>query len=103
MKRDVMKSLVLYIVSRVTDPSKLGNTKLNKILWFSEKEYFLLYDELATEFEYIRMPYGPVPELIEEIKDELQKDGELSIRTAVINGYQMTLYYAVNEANLEST
>jgi putative zinc finger/helix-turn-helix YgiT family protein len=59
-----LKNMILYLVNH------LGNvleTKLNKLLWYCD---FLHYKETSvsiTGSQYIRLPYGPVPDNYERI------------------------------------
>ena len=55
-------NLIHYIIWKSgTEPNKLGRTKLNKILWYSDIFHFGKYGKPITEAIYIKRQYGPVP------------------------------------------
>lgn len=58
-----LASLIHYIIWKCQDnPSKLGATKLNKILWHSDTTAFRDLGEPITTTEYKKLQNGPVPE-----------------------------------------
>ena len=52
-------NMVLFFVSHV---SKLTKTKLNKLLFYSDFEYFGRYTVSISGASYARLPHGPVPD-----------------------------------------
>ena len=64
-KKRKFKTLVQFIVSRCADdPSRLGYTKLNKILWYSETNHYLKTGAPLTGANYVKRQHGPVPACI---------------------------------------
>ena len=78
-KKDKFKTLVHYICD-ICDTSQLGSTKLNKILWYSDIEYYLLKGKSITNEKYIKREFGPVPSHILEIIDELKSEKKLAVK-----------------------
>jgi Antitoxin SocA-like, Panacea domain len=78
---DLLKDLTHYICWKVTeDPSKLGATKLNKALWFSDSFAYRMNGRSITNSTYIKRQFGPVPKRILPVLDELHKEGKIIIR-----------------------
>jgi len=66
-----LKNVILYLVKRLDGILK---TKLNKLLWYCD---FLLFKETSvsiTGSQYIRLPYGPVPDNYERIIGIMQPE-----------------------------
>ncbi len=74
------KNLVLYICWKVDEPSRLGATKLNKILWFSDILTYLNFNAPITGARYIKRQYGPAPAAIIPVIEELKNEGLLAVR-----------------------
>jgi len=77
-----LKELVHYICSICKDdPDLLGATKLNKALWYIDTFAFLsLGQSISGETEYVKKPYGPVPQGILNILGILQKEKAIVIK-----------------------
>jgi len=73
-----------YVIAR-TEPEKLGATKLNKILWHSDLEYYRRHGETITGSEsYIREKHGPVPRGMPGALAYLKRAGMISERSAPV-------------------
>lgn len=69
-----LKNMILYLVKRLDGVLK---TKLNKLLWYCD---FLCFKETSvsiTGTQYIRLPYGPVPDNYELIIANMIREGFL--------------------------
>lgn len=73
------KALIQYIVY-TADKSIIGKTKLNKVLWFSEREMFLQYGRGITGETYIKKDHGPVPLHMIEASNELEAEKKIVVR-----------------------
>lgn len=75
---------VHYVIAR-TEPSELGATKLNKVLWFADLQHYRRYGSSITGLEhYIRMPMGPVPDGIGAALNWLKKERKITERAAIV-------------------
>jgi hypothetical protein len=77
---DLLKELSHYICWRVEDPAKLGATKLNKALWFSDTIAYRLNGRSITNASYVKRQFGPVPRRILPVLDELHQEGKVVVR-----------------------
>ncbi len=76
------KNMILYLVNRLGSVLK---TKLNKLLWYCD---FLHYKETSvsiTGTQYVRLPYGPVPDKYDFITDMMRDEGLLDKIEVVFN------------------
>lgn len=82
------KELVHYICEQTKEnPNKLGITKLNKILWFSDLFSYANYGRGITSESYLKRQFGPVPEHILSTLEALDKQGLVTIRENKFHGY----------------
>ena len=77
MDREKFKTLVHYICWKCDDPSKLGATKLNKIIWFAERSWFLKTGEAISGVKFVKQERGPVPNAILPVLDSLVEEHRL--------------------------
>ena len=64
--------VVLYIISH-TQPSLLGATKLNKVMWRADVLHYRRFGKTITgQTSYIRMPQGPIPNFVSHAIAELK-------------------------------
>ena len=66
MNRGKLKQVVHFICAAAKG-LPLGMTRLNKILWFVEKESFLSTLTPVLGLEFVKGPYGPMPPLAKDI------------------------------------
>ena len=80
LAREKLKALIHYIAWRSSDPQKLGATKLNKILWFADMEHFVQTGQPLTGETYVKRQFGPAPQHVVELIEELEREGKLVVR-----------------------
>lgn len=95
-----MKGLVLYICSLARDPSVLGATKLNKILWYSDAMSYCMFGESITGETYIKRQFGPVPKHIVDVIEELETEKKIAVRREPFYGYPKVEFFALSKQDL---
>jgi len=65
------EALVLFIAHRRKDDPRFGRTKLAKALFYSEFDVYRDQGASLTGATYIRMPFGPFPQQLEETEKAL--------------------------------
>lgn len=81
---DRTEVLAHYIIYRAR-PDKLGATKLNKVMWFSDVESFKRFGKtISGQYTYERKKFGPVPNKIKECLKSLVAERKIATR------YEMT-------------
>jgi len=76
---DKFKAMIHYIADSVPR-SMLGKVKLNKILWFSDREMYLQTGNTISGETYLKFPQGAVSKNILPICDELVAEGKIAVR-----------------------
>ncbi len=97
---DRLKTLVLYICYLAKDPSVLGATKLNKILWYSDVLSYRDRGKSLTGETYIKHLYGPVPIHIDSAVQRLQDEEKLAVREVDAWGYPKKEFFALSKPEL---
>jgi Protein of unknown function (DUF4065) len=100
MDVDKFDTLVHYICARCGDPSTLGATKLNKILWYSDSASYLTLGRPISGATYIKRQFGPVPRDIMQSRQRLANSGAMVEREALYHGYPQTQFIALCRPNL---
>lgn len=101
-RTDKLEALVHYISYKCTDPTKLGATKLNKALWYSDAHSFLVRGKPITGTTYIKKKFGPVPQQIAQVSESLVNKGALAITKDLHFGYPQTQFIALKRPDLSS-
>lgn len=83
------KNILLYILERCAGKPNVGETVLYKLLYFSDFNYYELYEEHLSGARYRKLPYGPVPLSFEKIVTSMIEKGEIKkIKTEYFNKLQ---------------
>lgn len=94
------KNVLLYILERCAGKPNVGETVLYKLLYFSDFNYYELYEEHLSGARYRKLPYGPVPLSFEKIVSSMIEKGEIKkIKTEYFNKLQ-TRYLPLEKADL---
>lgn len=70
---------MIYISAQCAYDRTYGVTKLNKILWWSDIRSFGLLGRPITGSAYKRLPQGPVPDGLDELRSEMETMGEIAM------------------------
>ena len=94
------KNVLLYILERCAGKPNVGETVLYKLLYFSDFNYYELYEEHLTGAKYRKLPYGPVPQKLDTIIGQMMEKGMIQrIKTEYFHKLQ-TRYIPLVKANL---
>ncbi len=94
------KALVHYICYKAQNPSILGATKLNKVLWYSDSYSYLTQGRPITDEKYIKRQFGPVPKHILKTLGELSEEGSVKCRPVDFHGFRKDEYIAFTSPDL---
>jgi len=100
-----LKNMILYLVKRLDGVLKV---KLNKLLWYCDFLHFKETSVSITGTQYVRLPYGPIPNNYERIigimQPELLDKDEIEFDTAKgIVGEQFTALVEPDESMFSET
>lgn len=94
------KNVLLYILERCAGKPNVGETVLYKLLYFCDFNYYELHEEHLTGARYRKLPYGPVPQKLDTIINQMLEKGQIKrIKTEYYNKTQ-TRYIPLAKADL---
>lgn len=94
------KNVVLYILERCAGKPNVGETVLYKLLYFSDFNYYELYEEHLTGARYRKLPFGPVPQKLDTIINQMIDNGQLQRVKTEYHGFAQTRYLPLEKADL---
>ena len=94
------KSLVHYVCAQSPSRAKLGATKLNKILWYAERDAYVRLGEPISGAKFVKRQYGPVPAAIVPILKELEAENAIVIREVEVFGKFKREFISMNRPNI---
>ncbi len=98
---DKLAAAAHLVIARLR-PEDLGATKLNKILWAADCEYYRRHGKSLTgEEEYVRRDNGPCPLNIERVIDTLKRDGAIAESLQPIISYARREFTALKEPDID--
>ena len=98
---DKLLAMVHFIIH--TTPSRsLGKTKLNKILWFSDRMAYLRYGKSISETGYTRMQYGSTADGLDLALRRLEGAGNIKSRHLSFTTHDKYEFYSFTEPDLAS-
>ncbi len=94
------KNVLLYILERCAGKPNVGETVLYKLLYFSDFNYYELYEEHLTGAKYRKLPFGPVPQKLDTIINQMINKGQLQRVKTEYHGFPQTRYLPLEKADL---
>lgn len=94
------KNILLYILERCAGKPNVGETVLYKLLYFSDFNYYELYEEHLTGAAYKKLPYGPVPQKLDSILNQMIGENQIQRIKTEYKGFPQKRYLPLEKANL---
>jgi transcriptional regulator with XRE-family HTH domain len=94
------RNVLLYILERCAGKPNVGETVLNKLLYFSDFNYYELYEEHLTGSIYRKLHFGPVPQKLDSIINQMIDQGQLQRVKTEYHGFPQTRYLPLIKADL---
>jgi transcriptional regulator with XRE-family HTH domain len=95
-----LKNVLLYILERCAGKPNVGETVLYKLLYFSDFNYYELYEKHLTGASYRKLPYGPVPQKLDTIINQMIEKGQLQRVKTEYHTYPQIRYLPLVKADL---
>lgn len=102
LKVDKFKDILLYILEKCAGKPNIGETLLYKLLYFSDFNYYEIYEEHLTGAEYRKLPFGPVPQKLDSIIKEMIASKLIKRFKTEYHGYPQTRYIPLTKPNLKN-
>jgi len=93
--------LILYIAAKGEAEPGFGTTRLYKVLFYSEWHHYVTTGKTITGRDYIKGPYGPMPQRGDETLKALETQRLLAIQQHSRAGYPQQKPIALRDANLD--
>ena len=100
LKVNKFKNVLLYILEKCAGKPNVGETVLYKLVYFSDVNYYELYEEHLTGAKYKKLPYGPVPQRLDTIISQMIDTGQLQRVKTDYHGYPQTRYLPLEKSDL---
>jgi len=100
LQMNKFENVLLYILERCSGKPNVGETVLFKLLYFSDFNYYELYEEHLTGAKYRKLPYGPVPQKLDAIIRRMIDKGQLQRVKTEYHGYPQTRYLPLEKPDL---
>lgn len=71
------KEVLLYVLFKVGSKPNVGESVINKLLYFIDFDYYEKYEEQLIGATYIRNRFGPTPCELKKIMEDMKKNGEI--------------------------
>lgn len=71
--------LVLYVAQQCADDARFGDTRLNKILFFSDAFALQHLGEPITGARYQKLKHGPAPRALLPARREMEEHGDVKV------------------------
>lgn len=68
------KQVFLYILNKCAQKPNIGKTALNKLLYFSDFNFYEKNFQSITGVEYIKLPRWPVPKIMDLILPQMEQE-----------------------------
>lgn len=94
------KNILLYILEHCAGKPNVGETVLYKLLYFSDFNYYELYEEHLTGAKYRKLPFGPVPQNLDTIINNMIDNDQIQRFKTEYHGYPQTRYLPLEKADL---
>lgn len=78
--KEKFKDLLHYLIFRCGARNNVGKTVLYKLLYFSDFNFFELYEKSLTNESYRKLPRGPAPIHFDVAIDELIDEEKISVQ-----------------------
>ncbi|MDZ7650290.1 MAG: helix-turn-helix domain-containing protein [Cytophagales bacterium] len=79
LQLDKFKQVLLYVLERCAGKPNVGETVLNKLLYFIEFNYYERFEEHLIGATFKKLQFGPVPVNMDQILNQMETDGQVKM------------------------
>lgn len=95
-----VRTVLLYILERCAGNPNVGEEVLRKLLYFSDFNYYELYEEHLSGLSYRKLPAGPIPENLDSILSRMVKDQDITRVKSDYQDFSQIRYLPLRKADL---
>lgn len=96
------REVLLYILERCAGKPNVGETLLYKLLYFSDFNYYEIYEEHLTGAEYRKLPFGPVPHRLDSVIMQMIDSKMIDRFKTEYHGFPQTRYIPLIKPDLRN-
>lgn len=96
------KNILLYVLEVCAGKPNVNESFVERLLYFSDYNYYELYEEHLTGLKYIKLPSGPIPREFALAVDEMIKMGYLQRLKIDYNGSPQNKILPLVKASLNN-
>lgn len=100
--KEKFKEIVHYFIHKTSGQSNVGKTVLYKLHYFSDFNYYELFEKQMTGERYSKIDHGPAPRHFNQIVEELIDEGKIEQKNTEYFGHQQIRYISLIEPKLNS-
>lgn len=93
LNKDKFKTVLSYIISRCESKPNVGKTLICKLLYFSDFNYYEIYEKSITDETYLKFEHGPFPSHINDVLDEMIDNDVIEMKLERYNDFTQKHYY----------
>lgn len=101
MNAGKFKEVLLYVLEKCAGKPNVGETVLYKLLYFSDFNYYEIYEEHLSGAVYRKLNYGPVPQNMEVVVKEMIDANQIERFKTTFHGYPQTRFIPLIKPNLK--
>lgn len=96
-----LRHLLLYLLERCAGKPNVGETVLNKLLYFAHFNYYEFYEEHLTGMVFRKLPHGPVPVHLDKLLSRMVDQGDIQRIQVRYAGLHQTRFVPLAKPDLK--
>ena len=101
-KKEKFIAMLHYIIEKCGSLPNVGKTVIWKILYFSEFDYYELYEKHISGEKFLKWVNGPAPEDFNECIKELKREKKIKEEQQDFHGHRQIKYGSIQESNIDA-
>jgi len=95
-----LRELILYVAQECAADPAFGKTKLYKVLFYTDFTAYARLGHSITEQEYVKFPFGPVPQRADSLLKSMARRHEAAVMQAGYHGREQQRVTALRPPDL---
>lgn len=100
--KEKFKEVLHYLINECGEKPNVGITVLYKLLFFTDFNYYEIFEEKMTGESYFKLPRGPAPVHFSTMVNELEREGKINQYEGFYMGYPQKKYQSLKTPELAS-
>jgi transcriptional regulator with XRE-family HTH domain len=102
LQQEKFKQVLLYVLERCAGKPNVGETVLNKLIYFIEFNYYERYEEHLVGATFKKLQFGPVPMNMDQILSQMESDGQVKMFKADYYGLLQKRFFPLDKPDLKN-